>query len=234
MWIMHTRSFSGALAARTAHIDDTKRFTVYMAYTVTCSASLHLFGTVIRPASHRDVIDSIAVFIPKSSFVGCHMSQSSMTKATHRLRRERSLSNISQWFLLLFFALVSSALDLLRGYVSRSADPFSVNSYFPGWGVHPAVFSPRSALGQAWAGALGPLYRLELGSAKTISNSSITVVLPLTERVLRLWQGHSLESSSTPQGSKKLLSFAPKRCCLQRDCLFAKSFLRVEILCPRN
>ena len=110
------------------------------------------------------------------------MSQSSITKARRRFRRERSLSNISQWFLLLFFSLVFSALVLLRGYVSRSADPFSVNSYFPGWEVHPAVFNPRSARDRPWAGALGPLYRLELGSAKTISNSSITVVLPLTEK----------------------------------------------------
>jgi hypothetical protein len=110
------------------------------------------------------------------------MSKSSIIKARRRLRREHSLNSLSRWFLLLFFALVFSVLVLLRGYASHTADPFSVNSYFPGWEIHPAVFNPPSALDQPWAGALGPLYKLELVSAKTISNSSLTVVLPLTEK----------------------------------------------------
>ena len=110
------------------------------------------------------------------------MSKSSIIKARRRLWRERSFNRLSRGFLLLLFALVFSVLVLLRGCASHSADPFSVNSYFPGWEVHPAVFNPPNALNQPWAGALGPLYKLELGSAKTISNSSITVALPLTEK----------------------------------------------------
>ena len=110
------------------------------------------------------------------------MSKSSITKARRRLRRERSLNNISHWFLLLFFALIFSVWVLLRRYASHSPDPFSVNSNFPEWEVHPVVFNPPSTLDRPWAGALGPLYKLELGSAKTISNSSITVVLPITEK----------------------------------------------------
>jgi hypothetical protein len=110
------------------------------------------------------------------------MSKSSIIKARRRLRRERSFGRLSWAFLLLFFALAFSVLVLLRGYASHSADPFSVNSYFPQWKVRPAVFTPQSALAQSWAGALGTLYKLELGSAKTISNSSITVALSLTEK----------------------------------------------------
>lgn len=111
------------------------------------------------------------------------MSQSSIIKA-HRLRRERSFGRRYWGFHLFLFALVSSVLVLLRRDVSHSADPFSSNSYFPGWEVHSAV-SDLPGFGtfdQSWAGVLGPLYRLELGSAKTISDSSITVVLPLTEK----------------------------------------------------
>lgn len=109
------------------------------------------------------------------------MSQSSIIKA-RRLRRD-SFSRRYWGFHLFLFALVSSVLVLLRRHVSHSADPFSSNSYFPGWEVHPTVsdLPGLRTLDQSWAGVLGPLYRLELGSAKTISNSSITVVLPLTE-----------------------------------------------------
>jgi hypothetical protein len=110
------------------------------------------------------------------------MSKSSITKA-RRLRRERSFSHRSWGFLLFLFALVLSVLVLLRRQGSHSADPFSVNSSFPGW-EHPAVSDPPrlGTFDQSWAGVLGPLYKLELGSAKIISNSSITVVLPLTEK----------------------------------------------------
>ena len=109
------------------------------------------------------------------------MSKSSIIKARRRLRRERSFSRLSWGFLLLLIALVFTALLLLKSYASHSADPFSVKSYFPGWEVHPTVFNPPSVLHQSCAGTPGPLYKLELGSANTISNSSITVALPLTE-----------------------------------------------------
>ena len=108
------------------------------------------------------------------------MSKSSIIKARRRLRRKRSFSRLSWAFL--FFALAFSVLFLLRGYASHSADPFSVKSYFSQWKVRPAVFKPKNALDQSWASALGPLYELELGSANTISNSSITVALALTEQ----------------------------------------------------
>jgi hypothetical protein len=80
-------------------------------------------------------------------------------------------------------------------------DTFSVKRYFPGWKIHPAVFdsldnpSPR-------ADNVGPLYMLELGSAKTISNASITIALPVTEksaRTLELTIIGLLEHQSTIQ-----------------------------------
>ena len=110
------------------------------------------------------------------------MSKSSIIKARRQLRRERPFNRLSWGFLLLLIALVFTAHVLLKGYASHSADPFSVKSYFPGWGIHPTVLNPPSALHQSCTGVPGPLYKLELGSAKTISNSSITVALPLTEK----------------------------------------------------
>ncbi|KAH9040431.1 hypothetical protein EDB85DRAFT_2173332 [Lactarius pseudohatsudake] len=111
------------------------------------------------------------------------MSKSSIVKARRRLRRERpfNFNRLPRGLLLLLFALIFSVSVLLRGYASH-ADPFSVNTYFPGWDIRPAVFDPPNAFEQTWASALGPLYQLELGSAKSILNSSVTVALPLTEK----------------------------------------------------
>ena len=68
------------------------------------------------------------------------------------------------------------------GYYSHFLDPFSTKRYFPGWKIRPAVFD---TLDNPPADNFGPLYMLELGSAKTFSNSSITVVLPITEKSAR-------------------------------------------------
>ncbi len=108
----------------------------------------------------------------------------SIIKARRRYRRERAFNRLSRGFPLFIFALVFSVLVFLRlrGHPSHSTDPFSVNSYFPGWDIHPAVFNPLGALDQPSSSALGPLYKLELGSAKAISNSSITIALPLSEK----------------------------------------------------
>jgi len=62
---------------------------------------------------------------------------------------------------------------------THSPDPFSAKRSFPGWKIHPAVFVSAD---NPQADNSGPLYMLELGSAKTISNSSITVALPVTEK----------------------------------------------------
>ena len=62
---------------------------------------------------------------------------------------------------------------------THSPDPFSVARYFPGWKIHPAVFV---SVDNPQMDNSGPLYMLELGFAKTSPNSSITVVLPVTEK----------------------------------------------------
>lgn len=62
---------------------------------------------------------------------------------------------------------------------THSPDPFSVARYFPGWKIHPAVFV---SVDNPQMDNSGPLYMLELDFAKTSPNSSITVVLPVTEK----------------------------------------------------
>jgi len=104
------------------------------------------------------------------------MSKSSITKARRRLRRNRSLVYPGR-VLLLPLVLTFYIYFMLR----RHAGSFSVKSYFPGRKIHPAIFNPKSTPEKVQVERFGPLYMLELGSAKTTSNSSITAVLALTE-----------------------------------------------------
>jgi hypothetical protein len=129
------------------------------------------------------------------------MSKSTITKVRRRLRRKRSLMR-SQRLFLLPLALVFSILFVLRRYASHSPDPFSVKVYFPGWRTPPVVLDSPIPLDSQQVDTSGPLYMLELGSAKTISNSSMTVVLPVTEksaRTLELTITDLLEYHSTIQ-----------------------------------
>ena len=104
-----------------------------------------------------------------------------MTLARRHLRHNRSLL-CPQWFLIFPLVLTFYILFAQRRYANHSLDPFSVQHHFPGWKIHPAVFdSPDNSR----VDNFGPLYMLELGSAKTILNSSITVALPVTEKSAR-------------------------------------------------
>ena len=98
------------------------------------------------------------------------MSKSTITKVRRRLRRKRSLMRSQRLFLLLL-ALVFSILFVLRRYASHSPDPFSVKVYFPGWRTHPVVLDSPITLDNQQVDTSGPLYMLELRSAKTISDS---------------------------------------------------------------
>ena len=84
-------------------------------------------------------------------------------------------------FFLLPLSLTLYAFFMLRRYANRSPDPFAEKSYFPGWGIHPAVFNSPSPPDNPQVDPIGPLYMLELGSAKEVPNSSITVALLLTD-----------------------------------------------------
>jgi hypothetical protein len=87
-----------------------------------------------------------------------------------------------------------------RRYAGHSPDTFSVQRFFPGWKIHPAVFD--SFDNPALVDKSGPLYMLELGSSKTVSNSTITIALPVTEksaRTLELTIVDLLEYQSTIQ-----------------------------------
>ena len=84
----------------------------------------------------------------------------------------------------------------------HASDPFSVKRYFPGWNIYPAVFDSLEGPDIPRADNVGPLYMLELGSAKTIPNASITIALPVTEksaRTLELTIVGLLEYQSTIQ-----------------------------------
>lgn len=91
----------------------------------------------------------------------------------------------SQCFLLLTLALVFFLLFALRRYASHSPDPFSVKCHFPGWKIHPVVSDSPRTLDNQEVENFGPLYMLELGSAKTIPNSSMTALLPVTVKSTR-------------------------------------------------
>jgi hypothetical protein len=91
---------------------------------------------------------------------------------------------------------------LKRYATSHPQDPFSVKNYFSGWKMHPVVFDFASQLDNQQVNTFGPLYMLELRSAKTISNSSTTVILPVTEkssRTLELTITGLLEHQSSVQ-----------------------------------
>jgi len=90
-----------------------------------------------------------------------------------------------QCFLLLPLALVFFLFFAVRRYASRSPDPFSVNCHFPGWKIHPVVSDSPRTLDNQQGDTFGPLYMLELRSAKTIPNSSMTAVLPVTVKSTR-------------------------------------------------
>lgn len=106
------------------------------------------------------------------------MSKSSFTKARRRFLRNRFLMH-PQRFLLLPLVMIFYILFMQKRNATHSPDPFSAKRYFPGWKTHPAVFVSAD---NPQVDDSGPLYMLELGSAKTISNSSITVALPVTEK----------------------------------------------------
>ena len=106
------------------------------------------------------------------------MSKSSFTKARRRFRRNRFLMH-PQRFLILPLVMIFYILFMQKSNATHSPDPFSAKRYFPGWKIHPAVFASSD---NPQVDDSGPLYMLELGSAKTISNSSITVALPVTEK----------------------------------------------------
>ena len=106
------------------------------------------------------------------------MSKLAFTKARCRLRRNRSPTRPEK-FLIFLLALIFYILFMQWRSASHFLDPFSTKRYFPGWKIRPAVFD---SLDNPPVDNFGPLYMLELGSAKTFSNSSITVVLPVTEK----------------------------------------------------
>lgn len=112
------------------------------------------------------------------------MSKLTTTKATRRSRGKRYLMR-SQRLLLLPLALVFFLFLVLRRYAGHSPDPFSVKNHFPGWKIHPAVSDSPHTLDNPSADTFGPLYMLELESAKTHPNASMTAVLPVTEKSSR-------------------------------------------------
>ena len=112
------------------------------------------------------------------------MSKSSFTKARRHFRRNHFLMH-PQKFLILPLVMIFYILFIQKRNASHSPDPFSAKRYFPGWKIDPAVFI--SADNQQVDDS-GPLYMLELGSARTISNSSITVALPVTEKSVQTLQ----------------------------------------------
>jgi len=91
----------------------------------------------------------------------------------------------SRGLLLLPLALVFFLFLALRRYAGHSPDPFSFKNHFPGWKIHPAVSDSPHTLDNPSADTFGPLYMLELGSAKTFPNSSMTAILPVTEKSSR-------------------------------------------------
>lgn len=107
------------------------------------------------------------------------MSNSTVTKARRRVRRKHTFMR-SRRLLLLPLALVFLVFFIFRRYASHPPDPFSVKFYFPGWKTHPVVLDSHTTLDNQQVYTFGPLYLLELGSAKMVSNSSITAVLPVT------------------------------------------------------
>ncbi len=104
-----------------------------------------------------------------------------------------------QRFLLLPLVMIFYILFMQKRNAGHSSDPFSAKRYFSGWKIHPAVFVPAD---NPQVDNSGSLYMLELGSAKPISNSSITVALPVTEKsaqALELTITGLLEYQSTIQ-----------------------------------
>jgi hypothetical protein len=106
------------------------------------------------------------------------MVKLSFTKARRRFLRNRFLMH-PQRFLILPLVMIFYILFMQKRNVTHSPDPFSAKRYFPGWKTYPAVFVSAD---NPQVDDSGPLYMLELGSAKPISNSSITVALPVTEK----------------------------------------------------
>lgn len=106
------------------------------------------------------------------------MSKSYFIKARRRFRRNRFLMH-PQRFLILPLVVIFYILFVQKRNAAHSPDPFSGRRFFPGWNIHPAVFV---SVDNPQVDNSGPLYMLELGSAKTISNSSFTVALPVTEK----------------------------------------------------
>jgi hypothetical protein len=60
-----------------------------------------------------------------------------------------------------------------------------MKTYFPGWKIHPVISDSQSTFDNQQVDIFGPLYMLEFGSTRTVSNASITAVLPVTETSAR-------------------------------------------------
>jgi hypothetical protein len=141
----------------------------------------------------------------------CHMSKPTITNTKRRPRRHRLVMRLRQCFLFSLILVLYIWFFLWR-CVSYPSNPFSVEVYLPGWKGHLAVFNSSNASDKLQADVFGPLYELELGSAKTISNSSITIALPLTEKSARFLEvtiAGFLEYPS-PSVIKEVVIFCPE------------------------
>ena len=94
------------------------------------------------------------------------MSRSSFTKARRHFRRNHFLMH-PQKFLILPLVMIFYILFIQKRNATLSPDPFSAKRYFPGWKIDPAVFISAD---NPQVDDSGPLYMLELGSARTISS----------------------------------------------------------------
>jgi hypothetical protein len=138
------------------------------------------------------------------------MSKPSITRARCRLHRDRSFMHLRGVFLFPL-ALVLYICFLLRRYTGHSSNPFSAKVYLPGWKGHPAVFnSSDDVLENLQADVFGPLYELELGSVKTISNPSITVALPLTEKSAQILEATIAGLLEHPFAIKEIVILCPE------------------------
>jgi hypothetical protein len=98
-------------------------------------------------------------------------------------------------------------LFMQKRNATHSPDPFSAARYFPGWKIHPAVFV---SVDNPQMDNSGPLYMLELGFAKTSPNSSITVVLPVTEKSAQTLELTIIDLLEYQSNIQEVVLFCPK------------------------
>jgi hypothetical protein len=137
------------------------------------------------------------------------MSKPSFTRDKHRLKGDRRFMRLQGLFLF-SLALVLCICILLRRYVSDASNPFPVEVYLPGWKAHPAIFNSSNALDKLQVNDFGPLYELELESAKSISNSSITIAFPLTEKSAQILEATIAGLSDYPSAIKEIVILCPE------------------------